>query len=197
MTGEQISYLTGVPEQYRSAAVVLYEEAFGRKLSLAVPDQNDRKRLLVEGFQLQYAVGAISRNGLLGIAGFHSNEGSLTGGTTYRDLVEQLGVIRGNRAAVVFSLYERRPQAGELVMDGISVRSDSRGSGIGSKLLIEIQDYAATNGYSTIRLDVIDSNPRAKQLYERMGFKTVKFERFPYLKGVLGFSGVITMMYSL
>lgn len=120
MSADQISYQLGIPEKFRSGAADLYDEAFGNKFSLAVKSKEDRKRLLIEGFELEYAIGAFSSEGLLGIAGFHAEKGSLTGGITYRALLSQLGFFKGNRAALVFSLYERKPKPGELVMDGIS-----------------------------------------------------------------------------
>ena len=197
MRTDQVSYQTGIPEKYRVAAVDLYDEAFGEKLSLAVRNREDRKKLFTRGLALNYAIGAVSQNGLLGIAGFHAAEGSLTGAISYRDLVSQLGFFKGNRAAVVFSLYERKPKPGELVMDGIAVRSDARGMGVGSTLLDEIRKYAIQHGYNRVRLDVIDTNPKAQKLYERLGFKAVKTESFPYLKSFLGFGGVTTMELSV
>lgn len=193
MSADQITYQTGIPEKYRLAAVDLYDEAFGKKFSVAVRNREDRKQLFTRGLALKYAIGAVSKKGLLGIAGFYTAEGSLTGAITYRDLVSQLGFFKGNRAAVVFSLYERTPKPGELVMDGLAVRSDVRGMGVGSTLLDEILKYAKQHGCNRVRLDVIDTNPKAKKLYEHLGFEAVKTENFLYLKSILGFGGVKTM----
>jgi ribosomal protein S18 acetylase RimI-like enzyme len=197
MNTDQVTYQTGIPEKYRVAAVDLYDEAFGKKFSLAVRNKEDRKKLFTRGLALKYAIGAVSQNGLLGIAGFHAAEGSLTGAISYRDLVSQLGFFKGNRAAVVFSFFERKPKPGELVMDGIAVRSDARGMGVGSTLLDEIRKYAKQHDYNCVRLDVVDTNPKAKKLYEHLGFVAVKTESFPYLKNFLGFGGVTTMELSV
>lgn len=82
-------------------------------------------------------------------------------------------------------------------MDGITVLSGYRGRGIGGVLLDKVKEYALQNGFRSIRLDVIDTNPRAKVLYERNGFKAVKREEFPYLKKVLGFGGSETMTFNI
>lgn len=193
MSFDHVSCQTGIPEKYRLEAVDLYFEAFGAKLSLAVRNKEALKSLLYKGFALNYAIGAVSNRGLLGIAGFHTARGSLTGRISYRDLLSQLGMFKGNRAAAVFSLYERKPKPGELVMDGIAVRSDMRGLGVGSALLDEIHKYAKLKQYNRVRLDVIDVNSKAKRLYERVGFEVVKTESFPFLKRILGFGGVTTM----
>ena len=193
MIDYQVSCCLGIPEQYRSTAVDLYDEAFGKKFSFAVRRTDSRKALFRQGFTLKHGIGAITDGQLLGIAGLHSKEGSLTGGITYADLVSQLGWLRGNKAALIFSLYQRKPEPDELVMDGIAVSEKARGTGIGSQLLNEVKQYAQQNGYNRIRLDVIDTNPKAKRLYERMGFQAMKTDYFPYLKTILGFGGVTTM----
>lgn len=190
---DKITYQIGLPEQFRSDAAKLYNEAFGKKFSVAVRSELKRIALIEKALSPEYAIVALSEDKLLGIAGFHTTNGSLTGGVTYNGLLSELGFIKGNWAAIIFSLYERKPISGELLMDGIAVHADSRGKGVGSRLLEEISNYAKDNGFKSIRLDVIDINPKAKKLYERKNFKAVKTEFFPYLRWLLGFSGSTTM----
>lgn len=197
MSINQIVYQVGIPEQYRETAAELYEEAFGKKLGVAIKDKEKRLSILTSTLMLEYAIGAFSNKNLIGIAGFQTSDGSLTSGIGYRDLLSQLGFIKGNWAALIFSIYERKPKPMELVMDGISVHSLGRGKGIGTNLLAEIKALAKNKGYRQIRLDVIDINPKAKILYERVGFETVKTESYPFLKGLLGFSGSETMVFKI
>jgi ribosomal protein S18 acetylase RimI-like enzyme len=197
MNVNYISYQIGIPEQYRETAVELYEEAFGKKLGVAIKDKGKRLNLLNSTLILKYAIGAFSDEKLIAIAGFQTAEGSLTNGIEYRELLSQLGLVKGNWAALIFSIYERKPKPMELVMDGISVHSLARGKGIGTKLLAEIKELGKNEGYKQIRLDVIDINPKAKELYERVGFETVKTESYPFLKGILGFSGSSTMVFKI
>ena len=197
MSESEIIYQTGLPEQLRSDAASLYDEAFGKKFSVAVRNNKNRLLLLNNCLMPEYAIVALSENKLIGIAGFHIPGGSFTGGTTYSELLSQLGFIKGNWAALIFSLYERNPEPGELVMDGIAVHTDSRGKGVGSRLLEEIACYARDQEFKRVRLDVIDVNPKAKKLYERKGFKKAKTEYFPYLRWLLGFGGSTTMELNL
>ncbi|MFQ3171553.1 MAG: ribosomal protein S18 acetylase RimI-like enzyme [Oleispira sp.] len=197
MKTEDINYHIGLPEKYRDSAVDLYDEAFGQKFSVAVPSKEKRILLLKKCFILDYVIGAIYKDKLIGLAGFQTPEGSLTSGITYSELLSQLGFIKGNWAAVIFSLYERKAAFEELIMDGIAVHSDARGEGVGSHLLKEVAKYAKEHKFDRVRLDVIDINTKAKILYERMGFKSVKTESFPYLKWLLGFSGSTTMELSV
>lgn len=188
-----VSYHTGLPEQYKQDAVLLYEEAFGNKFSVAVKDYKQRINLIDSCMNPDYAIVAISDNKLLGIAGFHTTDGSLTGGITYKKLQSQLGFFKGNWAAFVFGLFSRKPAADQLVMDGIAVHKSARGKGIGSVLLDRVAEYAKEFHFKTVRLDVIDTNPRARKLYIGKDFKVIKTDSFPYLRWLLGF-GASTRM---
>ena len=189
MNTEDISYRVGLPEKYRNSAVDLYEEAFGQKFAVAIPSKEKRILFLKKCFVLDYVIGAVYKDKLIGIAGFQTPEGSLTGGITYSELLSELGVFKGNWAAVIFDLYERKAASKELIMDGIAVHFEARGKGVGGLFLTEITKYAKEHKFNSVRLDVIDINSKAKALYERMGFKSVKTESYPYLKWLLGFSG--------
>ncbi len=197
MSESKIIYQMGLPEQFRSDAADLYDEAFGKKFSVAERCDENRLLLLNNCLMLKYAIVAMSGNKLIGIAGIHIPSGSLTGGITYRKLLSQLGFIKGNWAALIFSIYERKPTPGELIIDGIAVQAEARGKGIGSRLLEEISNYAKKHEFNRIRLDVININPKAKKLYRKKGFKIVKIEYFPYLRWLLGFSGYTTMELNL
>lgn len=199
MQAEHFSYeiTVGIPEAHRVTAARLYDEAFGQKFALAIPDASKRIKLFEKHFVLKHALAAIGQGELLGIAGFSTNAGSLTGGIEYGNLLSDLGVLGGNRAALVLSLYERRAVMGELMMDGIAVSPASRGLGVGTRLLLGLIDYAGENGFESIRLDVIDTNDGARKLYERLGFVSTKTEEFEILRGVLGFGAATSMVYEI
>lgn len=196
-SSQGISISRGVSSELRDQATKLYDIAFGEKLALAIPRREDRLNLLSKSMQLEFSIGAFDGNCLVGLAGFSTSKGSLTGGIDYRGLLSELGWLKGNRAAAVFSLYERKAKDGELLMDGIVVDPDYRGRGIGSRLFSNLIDFGCDENYSTIRLDVIDTNPGARRLYERLGFKEEKTEQFEFLRGFLGFGASTTMSYRL
>lgn len=177
-----------------AAVAVLYDEAFGPKFARAIPDKAKRIQLLSQCFVPEFSFTAIFEDEVIGLAGFQKRDGSLTGGIGMNQLIGELGALKGLWACMVFSLFERKPRPRELVMDGIAVDSRFRGQGIGSRLLDHIISYAANNGFEMVRLDVIDSNPRARKLYESKGFVAVKEEHFPYLRWLIGFSGSTTMV---
>ena len=195
MQANRIDYRLGLPDALRFEAAELYDEAFGFKFASAIGGARVRRKLFADCFLCGYAFAAIAADGgkLLGIAGLHTRDGALTGGITPARLRAHLGRLRGVWAAAVLHLYEREPDSRELVMDGIAVRADARGRGIGGRLLDEIAAYARARGYERVRLDVIDINPRARRLYERKGFVAVSTERFAWLRWLLKFGGATRM----
>jgi ribosomal protein S18 acetylase RimI-like enzyme len=194
---DDIVYQVGIPPTFRDQAVFLYEQAFDQKISVAIENVADRRRILSNSLLLEFAICALKRNQLVGLAGFHDSTGSLTGGVGYWDLISTLGFFQGSKAALLLSFLEREPMEGELVLDGISVRADYRSRGIGGALLDKVKEFALHTGFTSIRLDVTDANPRAKVLYERHGFRVIDKDRYPYLKGVLGFGGSESMAFIL
>ncbi|NOY84172.1 MAG: N-acetyltransferase [Nitrospirae bacterium] len=194
---EIVKYEIGLKEREFSRAARLYDEAFGNLLKLAIPSQSDRVALFETTFFEHFALSAHSGSELVGIAGFHTPDGALTGGISANRLLDRLGIIHGIWATAIFCLYERRPQTGELVMDGIAVHKDYRGRGIGSHLLNDILNYAREKGFKSVRLDVIDTNPGAQRLYERSGFIPVQVDSFPYLRWLLGYGGSTMMVYHI
>ncbi len=191
---DDIEIIHGLPEAMRLAAVSLYDDAFGAKFAVAISSAERRLALLHNSLSLRFALGAIANGELVGLAGYKTESGSLTDGMTYSTLVQCLGWIRGSWAALVFSLYERSLKPQELLMDGIVVDARMRGRGVGTMLLEELTAFAASNEYDSIRLDVIDTNPKARRMYERNGFVATHTESFGYLRGFLGFGASTTLV---
>lgn len=187
----------GFPDELRASATELYDAAFGAKLSIAMPNSYSRRAILTRGFNPQFSFVAVSRGELVGIAGFKTAEGALTGGISFRVLKEELGLWPALRAVLVLALFQRKQAPGQLVMDGIGVSPTMRGRGIGTLLLQHLIRYAKDAGYDSVRLDVIDTNPAARRLYERVGFVPVKTEQFAYLEWLLDFGAATQMAYDL
>jgi ribosomal protein S18 acetylase RimI-like enzyme len=191
----EITISRSVPEEYREKAVLLFEQAFGEKISVAVNNKEQRLDLFSRSFDLNFAFAAISDGQLVGIAGFSIDGKSLTSKLEYADLIKTLGIVKGNWAALILSMFKRNANPNQLLMDGISVDENFRGQGIGKKLLNELISFAKESGFKSIRLDVINTNPRAKKLYEKVGFTEIKNDKYPYLKWLLGFSGSDELRY--
>jgi len=187
----------GIASQDRQRAAEIYEEAFGAKLGIAIGEKNHRVALLCQGFQLSCAISAYEGDYLVGLAGFCTKNHALTSGITYRSILKEVGFFKGQRAAIIFGLFERKAKDDELLMDGIAVSSEHRGQGVGTALFEALVAYAKANHYQRIRLDVIDTNPDARRLYDRLGFSAERTNTFEVLRPLLGFGAATTMVYQL
>lgn len=190
---EDVTIVHRIPAGMRAAAAELYDEAFGPKLAAAGLRRAVRLAVLHDGIDLGFALGAICEGRLVGLAGYQTAGGGFTSGIDHRLLVRHSGRLVGTWAAAVLSLYRRAASGRHLVMDGIVVSAHARGRGVGSRLLHAVAALAKADRFESVRLDVIDTNPGARRLYERHGFVATRTERFPMLRWLLGFGASTTM----
>lgn len=183
----------GIPDGTEHQVADLYWQAFGRKLGPALGPAHRGRAFLAAHLNRDRGITAIGDDGqILGIAGYHLAGRSLAGGSA-RDVVSDYGLFSGCGRLAVLALLSRKQQEDVLLMDGICVAAQHRGSGIGSLLLNEIAAVAAENSCSHIRLDVVDVNPRARALYQRHGFTALRTQHTPFLRALMGFGAVTTM----
>lgn len=187
-------------EEHRLESARLYVMAFKNKFKEIIGDEDALLELFVTGMNPTYALCAYTESGqLVGIAGYHVKKHGLVD-LDLMDFVNTFGLIKGLFKGIITDfIFSRKPMdAKELLMDGIAVHEDFRGQGIGSQLFDALMDYAQSNDYHSIRLEVIDENPRAKKLYKNIGFKSVKYEKVPkIISQCIGVSGVTTMIKKL
>jgi len=185
VTNQNFSIAIGIAGGDRLRAAEIYEQAFGAKLGIAINSREHRINLLRDGLNLSHAIAAL--------------HGSIafTSGITYRKILREIGFFKGQKAALILGLFERKARDKELLMDGIAVCEDHRGEGHGTKLFDALKTYAGEKGFETIRLDVIDTNPDARRLYERLGFVAERTNTFEGLRPLLGFGASTTMVYTL
>ena len=192
-----IEYQFGLPESLKPDAAKIYAQAFSRKLQKVIGEEEVLVRLLAEGMQSDRAIIALQDGDLVGVLGLNFDGRSLAS-MHLRSFVQEFGPIRGFfKALLADILFERKTQQGVLLMDGIAVASQARGQGIGSGLFQQLLDFAQSKNYQRIRLDVIDENPKAKRLYEKLGFKAVNHQNTWYLKWLIDVSGSTTMLKTL
>jgi GNAT superfamily N-acetyltransferase len=187
----------GFPEHMRQSAAEIYYEGFRHNIGWILGGKERAIAYLAKTIDPDFAICAINDESctekLVGVAGFKTAQGSLVGGG-FSGLAGSFGFFSALWRAIILSLLERKIESGVLLMDGIAVTSDQRGKGTGTKLLSAIIDYAKSCDLKGVRLDVIDANPRARKLYERVGFKAVGTEKTGILKPVFGFSSATQML---
>lgn len=183
-----IQIVEGAPEAQREAIAALLQAAFIGKMGPVYGQGAAGQALLASRLQLDRCLVALEEDCLLGVAGYALDGRRLVvpPGLVALLCARGLAGLPGWVAAAL--LYRQEPPA-LLLMDGIAVASGQRGRGIGTLLLQAICRLATRHGKRGVRLDVVDTNPRARQLYEREGFVAVRDQRLgAFGRAVFGFS---------
>lgn len=187
----------GLPDTEREAAARMYWRAFGPKLGRVLGPEPRAMRFLMRVISRDRCIVALDGQGaLLGLAGFRTVDGSFAGGTM-QDLRAIYGPVGGTWRGLVLQLLADEPDTGRFLLDGLCVADHARGQGVGTRLLAAICDEAQRQGYPAVRLDVVDTNPRARALYERAGFVTQDVARLGLLRFVFGFNAAHRMIRAL
>ena len=183
---------TGIPEANRPEAAALYWEAFGEKLGFTLGPKYQALMFVRSVLRPDHGICAHDDDGkLLGIAGFKTVHGSLVGGG-FRDLRKVYGWTSAAIRISLLALLERDVENERFLMDGLFVAPEARGLGVA--LRDAVIDEAKRRGYTQVRLDVVDTNPRAKALYRHVGFKELKTVKIGMLKHIFGFGASTTMV---
>ena len=196
MTSTDIDIRLGLPDDLRSRAADIYYDAFCGKFRPILGSRENAIAALLESFDGQRAILALQGGHLVGLAGIQHGQRPFM---VYRLpwFVDRFGWLGGRIRHAVVRLDARPYREGELLMDGIAVDRGLRGRGIGTALLHGVFDFARGNGYGTVRLDVMNTNPDARRLYERIGFVPTATHYYPYLWPVFGFWAATTMICTI
>tara|TARA_R110002051_G_scaffold1008_12_gene5068 strand:+ start:20979 stop:21557 length:579 start_codon:yes stop_codon:yes gene_type:complete len=188
---------TGIASHDRLAVAALYWQAFGPKLGRVMHPTHKAMGFIESVLDGDHAICAHSSAGqLLGVAGFKTIEGSLVDGS-FRDLARHYGWIGAIWRAMLLSLLGQDTDNNRFLIDGIFVDQAARDQGVGSALVNAVIAEGRRRGYPCVRLDVIDTNLRARALYERMGFVATDTHQLGPLRHVFGFRAATSMVYTL
>jgi GNAT superfamily N-acetyltransferase len=182
-----ITISAGFSAGERAQVAQLYWAAFSGKLGVVMGPAPKAIAFFTDHLDPRFALTARDSDGaLLGVAGFKTQHGGLIGGS-FLDLVKTYGVWSACWRAALLAMLEREPEQDTLLMDGIFVSQNARGRGVGTALLTAIRAKAEHDGLTAVRLDVIDTNPRAKALYLRQGFTPVATQSIGPLSRIFKF----------
>ncbi|MEB4613659.1 GNAT family N-acetyltransferase [Leucobacter sp. M11] len=193
---DDIRITRGIPAGQEHAVAVLYWEAFGAKLAPALSSRERGVAYLRAHLVPERILCATEHGRVLGVLGF--DEGGLGAvHPTYRGLVRAFSPFSAPWRALMLAVLARSARPEEFQLDGISVSAAARGRGIGSRLLDEAKREARERGKVAVRLSVIDTNPRARALYERSGFVPAGTVTMGPLAPVFGFRTASDMVYRM
>ncbi len=139
---------------------------------------------------------AISGDRLVGFAGLHYSRREWFDPS----LPQLLSTMRWGifRVMAMGIILFKRPKSDVLHLDTLAVHPDVRGQGIGTQLIDAVVALAIAEGKRFVKLEVEDVNPRAKSLYEQLGFVEDKFDKLPWpWRVAFAFSGSYRMSKDL
>ncbi|MEQ5872662.1 GNAT family N-acetyltransferase [Sagittula sp. NFXS13] len=188
---------SGFRAEHRHQAALGYWRAFSRKLRYPFGPEGKAVSFIEGVLDPTHAISAVSNEGqFLGMVGFKTPNGALVGGGL-GDLARTYGWIGATWRGLLINILERDCSDRSLLMDGIFVEPEARGRGVGTALLHAVERHAASMQLQRIRLDVIDTNSRARVLYEREGFAPLSVLSLGPLKPIFGFSSATQMTKSI
>jgi ribosomal protein S18 acetylase RimI-like enzyme len=172
----------------RALAALLYEGYAQKAAALHIPRET-ALAALAGALDLNRCFVAVRNGTLVGVVGLVENDG--------RALRFSLALIRRHfgplRSLAYFLVLGARTwgqiAARELVFEALAVSPKYRRQGIGRSLVTRVEEYARAKGYSSVGLDVTDSNRAAIRLYRRMGYAIVKTRRYGLATRRAGFGG--------
>ncbi len=189
--------LLGLPALLVPDATSLYWQAFGAKLGRVMGPEPRALRYLACVMRPDRCLCALDdRGALLGLAGFKTPQGAFAAGR-FADLRTVYGPAGAFWRDRLLRLLDTDAPNDRFLIDGICVAPAARNQGIGTLLLDAICDLATQRGHSAIQLEVVDTNVRARALYERLGFRVTTTQSLGPLRHVFGFSAALTMVRDL
>ena len=192
-TTDQVEIRFGLPEYCRRQAAELYYEAFRQKFEPIMSSRQHGVAILEKAFDPELAIVALCRDRLAGVAGLQYG-GRQFANVKASAFAREFGWLSGLLRCTLFAFFVQHQRKGELLIESIAVDSSMRGKGIGTRLLQAVFGFAQANGFGSVRLDVVDTNPGARRLYERLGFVPTQTRKYPFLHRVMGFSADTTMI---
>lgn len=195
MTAQGLPWVVeDLPPHLVGPAAAIYWQAFGGKLGRVLGPEARAQRYLCDVIDASHVLAALSPAGtLVGVAGFKTAAGAFADGS-FADLARHYGALGASWRASVLWLLSREVDNRRFLIDGICVERSARGQGVGTALLSALADNARRRGFAEIRLEVTDTNLRARALYEREGFRAIRTEPLGPLRYFFGFDAAVTMV---
>lgn len=187
----------GIAGYQRFDAAKVFYQAFQRKLSPLLGGEEGAVEIIADNIDPERCIAAIADNRVVGIAGL-SYGGRRFANFRRTTFIRRFGLVAGYFRYVTYAAFNVPDAPGEIVIDGLAVEEASRGQGVGTRLLEATFQHGLANRMSTVKLTVVDTNPEARRLYERLGFTAVKTRSYPdFMAHAAGFSQEITMVKKL
>ncbi|MCD4848819.1 MAG: GNAT family N-acetyltransferase [Candidatus Aegiribacteria sp.] len=199
MINNEIQITQIIDEIQKDEILSIMYDAFEKKLSnleLKPKSREQGLRILRKSANYDQGLYAIHKSGIIGAVGMNSRKKRFYY-FEWKVLLEEFGFIGASWRSIIQKYSADSLKDTELYIGSIAVAENYRGKGIGTKLLDAVKDLARNNGFESIILDVVDTNPRAFDLYKRYGYEVIKKRKFGFITRSAGFSFSYKMRYTI
>jgi ribosomal protein S18 acetylase RimI-like enzyme len=193
---ESVELRSGMPEEFRREVAEIVYEAFQQKLAPLIGSPEQGIAILEKALDPALAIIAVCQGQAVGIAGLQY-DGCNFINPQRSEFIRQFGLVSGTLRFVMFKTFALAYFQSDMYIDILAVSPAMRGKGVGTLLLDAVFHTARDKGFGSVSLEVVDTNPKARRLYERVGFVAKHTYHYPYLRGISGFSASIKMVKSL
>lgn len=187
-----------IPFKQKNRVASLFYRAFDKKFSAIwffANNELEAVRVLKKSIHFQDGFYALSDDEVIGFVGVERGERYYTqlNFGALMNVYSMFGSVWRYLAYGIYRLFQGKTDKNTIHIDPIVVSSESRGMGVGTKLIEAVCDYAKQWNKKRVILEVVDTNPRAQKLYEKMGFQVVDEENTSLLTSRAGFDKVYHM----
>ena len=189
----QYKVFKGLPFSLSEKAVRIYYDAFSMKINPLVGSKQKAIQFIGKTTDFSACFYAMLDSRLLGLAGIQDKDNNFTKNIGLGELLKEFNLFRALLIRYVYGYKTAKVKRGVIRIDSIAVAKEARGMGVGTALLNAIFKYAMDRGLQEIKLEVVNTNPGARKLYERLGFKAVKEVRYGFITKKAGFTSEFIM----
>jgi ribosomal protein S18 acetylase RimI-like enzyme len=184
----------GIKQNQKISIAKIFYESFIEKLYRLFGDPQKAIKLFSKLLREDQILVAIKDNNLVGFVGLHYNKKHFIK-FNFTEISRIYG-IKAILATLYFltNIFDTNQQK-QLHLEVIAVDKKQRTKGVGTRLLLSTIEFAKLKGFNQIRLEVINTNPKAKKLYEKTGFKKIKDRKIPYPFHIFASFNKITEMH--
>ena len=193
---EKIKITNEINETQLNQAIEIYYFAFKQKIRPLIKSKEKAIAVYKKGLNYDRIFYAVIENNVVGLVGLYYEKKNFID-IEYSNLRKHFNPFRSFFIYSIYRLISSKIKEDVLRIDSLAVKESVRGLGIGSQLIDKVFQFAKSKGFNEVILEVVDTNPKAKKLYEKIGFKEKKLVKYYFLTRSAGFSSEYIMSYDM